>query len=645
MNAHMNVLINIGVKDTQRDAYPVQIQHEGKPLADDWIHINREALLENEHKFSAHDYGIELCSTLLTKKLDRIYQRLIGQATAETAIRVQLVIHPDAPELHVLPWERLFHVFSNTETPISTDARTPFSRFLVSGAGDQPTVLERPLRMLVAVANPSNLPDGCSPLDVEGEVTGLVDLLANSTERVQGTLLADRSQLSTALQARLAQQGWSLAKDNEITSWQTIQRHLLPGQHILHVLAHGQFSEGTAYLLLEDEGSDKVARGSMERVADNVIIPGLAGVHPLPHLIFLAACDSAKRPEASTATTGANPFVGLAPKLVEAGVPAVVAMQDEVPMDLAHTLAADFYRRLFEHGQVDLALNEARNLVYKNNQFEWAIPVLFLSLQDGRLFSTTPIVQRKSFEPETVPIPKGKFLMGSQPGEEVPTYKARQDLIHLEHYRIGQFPVTNREYAEFIRHNKTQKVPTHDWIQRKPPANTLDYPVVAVSWHDAVAYCQWLSNQTKRSYRLPTEAEWEKAARGNEGWLYPWGNEWEVGYSPEMHTKITPACITNANETKPYYPKGRSPYGCYDMIGNVQEWTSTLWGDNFTKSDYPYPYKANDGREDPDGGITVYRICRGGLVCGETRLQCASRSRMRSDATTMQLGFRVVLEV
>ncbi len=123
-------------------------------------------------------------------------------------------------------------------------------------------------------------------------------------------------------------------------------------------------------------------RGSVHRVVDQEIVDGLAGVHPLPQLVFLAACDSAKRPE-----NGANPFVGLAPKLVEKGVPAVVAMQDLVPMDLAHTLTGDFYRRLFAHGQVDRALNEARSLLYKGDKFEWAIPVLFLRLRDGRLFA------------------------------------------------------------------------------------------------------------------------------------------------------------------------------------------------------------------------------------------------------------------
>ena len=142
------------------------------------------------------------------------------------------------------------------------------------------------------------------------------------------------------MRKRLEQEGWEIVED--VTSWGNIQRQL-HGQHVLHILAHGQFKKDDdhAYLLLEDEGTVDAARGSVHRVVDQEIVDGLAGVHPLPQLVFLAACDSAKRLK-----NGANPFVGLAPKLVEKGVPAVVAMQDLVPIDLAHTLTGDFYRRL-----------------------------------------------------------------------------------------------------------------------------------------------------------------------------------------------------------------------------------------------------------------------------------------------------------
>jgi hypothetical protein len=380
MSSDLNITIRLNPLDGTRDDYPVQLWYEGKPLADGRARIDRQVLLAKEHAFSAPEYGMELYDALFTGKLGREYQRLVGQAGAETTVHIHLVL---PPELQALPWERLFHVLGDREAPLAASAQTPFARFLISGLGDQAAVSSRPLRLLVAIANPANLPADLVPLQVASEIVALADLLARLRGRVVGSVLPGCSGLPKALLSRLEQEGWTV--HDGVTSWQNIQRHLA-GQHVLHLLAHGQFrqSEATAYLLLEHEGSDKVLPGTLERVADQVIVDGLAGVHPLPQLVFLAACDSAKRPEAHV-----NPFVGLAPRLVEAGVPAVVAMQGPVPIDLAHTLTTDFYSRLFAHGQVDRALNEARALLFERDQFEWAIPVLFLRLTDGRLFQQT----------------------------------------------------------------------------------------------------------------------------------------------------------------------------------------------------------------------------------------------------------------
>ena len=417
MAPDLNIVINIAPRDAARDAYAVQLLQEGKPLADVWARIDRQVLLEHEHTLSAHDYGMELYDALFTGSLGRAYQRLLGQAGSGDEIRVQLVIHPDAPELHALAWERLFHVFGDDEAPLAATARTPFSRFLVSGAAEQPPVTERPVRLLVAIANPTDLPEGCLPLDVAAEIASLADLVAASSGRLQGALIPGRTGLPADLSARLSAGGWTIY--DGVTSWQAIQRHL-PAHHILHILAHGQFKpgdapgKGNAYLLMEHEGDDRVPRGGVHRIADDDIAIGLAGVDPLPQLIFLAACDSARRPAVDGATTGANPFVGLAPKLVAAGAPAVIAMQDEVPIALAQTLAADFYHRLIDHGRVDRALNEARSLVFQRNTLDWAIPVLFLRLQDGRLFA----------EPQALP---GRNRLQSPPPPE--TFIGRVEVL------------------------------------------------------------------------------------------------------------------------------------------------------------------------------------------------------------------------
>jgi formylglycine-generating enzyme required for sulfatase activity len=120
--------------------------------------------------------------------------------------------------------------------------------------------------------------------------------------------------------------------------------------------------------------------------------------------------------------------------------------------------------------------------------------------------------------------------------------------------------------------------------------------VVRVSWYDAADYCRWLSEATGKPYRLPTEAEWEKAARGTEGNIYPWGDSWD---RKRCNTKED-----GRRDTTPVgaYPLGASPYGLLDMAGNVWEWTtSLLWN---------YPYQADDGREDPSSPDS--RVLRGG---------------------------------
>ena len=175
---------------------------------------------------------------------------------------------------------------------------------------------------------------------------------------------------------------------------------------------------------------------------------------------------------------------------------------------------------------------------------------------------------------------------------------------------------------------------------REPPRDKLDHPVVSVSWQDAVAYCDWLSQETGRSYRLPTEAEWEKAARGTDGRRYPWGNDWADGRCNVATSDTTPV---NA------HPAGASPCGCEDMLGNVEEWTSTLWGSDLRQSDYPYPYRADDGRENRAVGqrlFRTYRIHRGGSYASQPgEVRCAARdTALEAKSESRWRGFRVVIE-
>jgi formylglycine-generating enzyme required for sulfatase activity len=606
----MSANLEIRILKREVAGYPVELTVNGNRLPQ---HGNLEAkILSWQPGLASEEEGGRLFDLLLARpELRQDWSEIRGRSTVR---RIRLTIDETAPELHAIPWELLVDTTAGVlATPMAGSAGTPFSRYLPGNWPDSQPIAERPIKLLIAIANPTNLTKyGLTPIDPDTEGSVVLQALSD---------LAGGQVAPTCLEPPI-----TLSR---------LEAELRRGYHILHIVAHGMWRK-MGVLFLADE------HNQVKRVSERQFAQMMARQSQKPQLVFLASCQSAVR-------DNADAFRGFAPQLINAGVPSVLAMQDRVPLPTAEEFTRVFYRQLFQKRHVDEAGNDARAALLTGEFSGSSIPVLFSRMSDNQLLAEAaplalPVILRKWFEPETVYVRAGEFLMGSEPGPG--EGDARQDRIHLSHYRIGKYPVTNKEYAEFVQANRNQKVPTNDWAQRRPPANKLNYPVVAVSWHDAVAFCAWLSDQTKRPYRLPTAAEWEKAARGSEGWLYPWGNDWETGYSSQTHGRITPACIADGNEVRPYYPQGRSPYGCYDMIGNVQEWTSTLWGAHFASSDYPYRYDAGDGREDPhSANTTVYRICRGGLVRAGTKLPCSSRSRLRSDGATMELGFRVVLEV
>jgi formylglycine-generating enzyme required for sulfatase activity len=182
-----------------------------------------------------------------------------------------------------------------------------------------------------------------------------------------------------------------------------------------------------------------------------------------------------------------------------------------------------------------------------------------------------------------------------------------QHRLELPDFWIGKTPVTNAQFRLFVEgdgySNQAYWTPA-GWQWRKEgeivnpwdddefqwreeivkPAfwddemwNGAEQPVVGISWLEAVAYCRWLSAQTSREFRLPTEAEWEKAMRGPKGLIWPWGNTWMAGRCNSEEAGI--------NRTTPVgqYPTGASPYGALDMAGNVCEWCATKW-----RKIYPY---------------------------------------------------------
>lgn len=200
-----------------------------------------------------------------------------------------------------------------------------------------------------------------------------------------------------------------------------------------------------------------------------------------------------------------------------------------------------------------------------------------------------------------VEIPAGTFTMGRDDGaaDERPSHT-----ITLPAFRIDRLPVTNRRFAEFLAatgtHNaRNERLFDFDdpdaRVHRAGSQWTADkgyenHPVVEVTWAGARDYCAW------RGKRLPTEAEWELAARGTDGRRHPWGNS-----APD---RMRAQFATRFNDTAPAdaFPGGASPYGVLGMAGNAWEWVSSAYR--------PYPYDARDGRE--DAAVGPVRSTRGG---------------------------------
>lgn len=158
-----------------------------------------------------------------------------------------------------------------------------------------------------------------------------------------------------------------------------------------------------------------------------------------------------------------------------------------------------------------------------------------------------------------ITIPAGEFIMGTN-NAKADDYNKPEHPVNLPAYKIDKFPVTNAQYAQFVVDSK-RRAPL-DWKKGKIPDNKVRHPVTMVSWYDANAYCEWSGK------RLPSEAEWEKAARGGDARRWPWGN------------KMDPSRINtyyNVGSTTPVtdYPQAVSPYGVFDMAGNVSEWTAS----------------------------------------------------------------------
>jgi formylglycine-generating enzyme required for sulfatase activity len=243
--------------------------------------------------------------------------------------------------------------------------------------------------------------------------------------------------------------------------------------------------------------------------------------------------------------------------------------------------------------------------------------------------------------PPMVHVPAGEFTRGSDEHES--EQPIRQ--VYLDEFMMGKYPVTNREFKEFIRdggyNNKDHWTQGGwEWRDKKNISepglwhdrkwNGPNFPVVGVGWYEAAAYAKWLSQKTGKNYALPSEARWEKAARGGKGLIYPWGNEFDKNLCNSDE------CGLNRTSPAGIFAGGESPYGCVDMAGNVWEWCNDWYGR------YGDEYQKN-----PTGpGSGTSRVMRGGswnYYAGY--LRCSFRDYGRPSIRSLIAGFRLCQDI
>lgn len=230
------------------------------------------------------------------------------------------------------------------------------------------------------------------------------------------------------------------------------------------------------------------------------------------------------------------------------------------------------------------------------------------------LMDVSMLIEKASF----CLVPAARFKMGE--GEDAHG-------VRLDAYEIGRFPVTCADYQPFV--DLGLSAAPRGWQDGRYYPLWKDHPVTFVSWHDALRFCVWLNEKHATfCYRLPSEAEWEFAARGPDALTFPWGHAFDKTRCANWENGA--GCTTRVDA----FPASTSPFGVWDMVGNVWEWTSSRYD--------PYPYCATDGREDV-AEVDAWRTLRGGSWYDtDWGVRAARRFGSPPQMRTHNTGFRLV---
>jgi formylglycine-generating enzyme required for sulfatase activity len=230
---------------------------------------------------------------------------------------------------------------------------------------------------------------------------------------------------------------------------------------------------------------------------------------------------------------------------------------------------------------------------------------------------------------EFMHIPAGEFLMGSDSKRDpwASVNEQPQHRVFLAEFFISKFPITSEQFGRY----------TYDNFSTYPVRiiGGDENPVANVSWYEARDFCEWLRSTTGKEIRLPTEAEWEKAARGVDGLTYPWGDEFDSGNLNSLESRFwSRTAVTE------YRNRGMSSYGVVDMVGNVREWCL----DHYDSKAYQQKERRRVPQNPTGPSEGIYRVLRGGSFrTNEFNSRCASRASALPTTRMDDIGFRVVL--
>lgn len=254
------------------------------------------------------------------------------------------------------------------------------------------------------------------------------------------------------------------------------------------------------------------------------------------------------------------------------------------------------------------------------------------SLPDAQKKKDLPVKKINPIDgAEMILIPEGEYLMGS-PDESGKDDEHPQKKVYLDAFYMYKYEVTNGQFNKFVK--KTGHKPRFGWENYFKPGLER-HPVVFVTWEDAQIYCKWAKAQ------LPTEAQWEKAARGTDGRKYPWGNSWSGKrcnwWKEPLATGMAGSYAIRGTVPVGSFPLGISPYGLCDMAGNAMEWCNDWYDDKY------YSVSSSNNPKGPTTGRE--RVLRGGSWYNDVKacMRCANRWRWYPERGNKDIGFRCIV--